>query len=129
VPPPQVFGVGRAGASEPFLIDSVPPWPGNAAYKLGMAGGDGNGLGVLGYGLQPIVPTLFAGLPWNVAIADFRLFLLSGPSASPGVATFNLPVPRDPHLTGLPLYFQLFAQDAAAPGGIAASKGWQMIVR
>ncbi|MCA8974043.1 MAG: hypothetical protein KDC98_04940 [Planctomycetes bacterium] len=130
VPAPVMFGRGHAGsAAEPFLIDTVPPWPGNASYRLGLAGGDGGGIAALGFGLQPIVPTLMAGLPWNVFVTDFQLFLLSGPAGAPGVATWHLPVPNDPLLTGLPLYFQLFAQDATAAGGVAASKGWEFVVR
>lgn len=129
VPAPIVFGLDLPGATAPRLIDAVPPWPGNADYKLGAFGGDGGGLAVLAFGLQPIIPTVFLGLPFNVAVNDFKLLSLSGAPGTAGVATWHLPIPADPNLGNLPLYFQLFANDATAPGGVAASQGWELIVR
>lgn len=130
VPPPQRFGAQLAGASVPQLIDTVPSFPGNAAFKLGVAGGDGNGVALLTWGLAPFTPPLLVlGMPWHVDVLGWQPFALQGSAGQPGVATWHLPLPADPALATVPFYFQLFAADPVAPGGIAASQGWQFFVR
>jgi hypothetical protein len=129
-PPPLVFGQALAGACEPFFVDSVPTWPGNAAWKLGLAAGDGSTFACLGYGLQAMAPGLsFGGLPWNVEVLDARLVLLGGPSGAPGYATWRLAVPKDPNLVQYDFYAQLWALDAQAPYGISTSRGTRFRVR
>lgn len=129
VAPPRVFGNALAGSNEPFLVDTAPPFVGNLAYRLGLAGGDGAGLAVLTYGFHSFEPGLnFAGLPWNVQVHDWLPVALSGPTGAPGHATLNLPIPDVPSLSLLPLYWQLFVDDPQAPNGIAASPGWEFVL-
>ncbi len=129
IAPPRVFGTGLAGSSEPFLIDTAPPYVGNLEYRLGLAGGDGAGLAVLTYGFQSFEPGLnFAGLPWNVNVHDWLPVALQGAAGAPGYATLHLPIPDVPTLSLLPLYWQLFCDDPQAPNGISTSPGWEFIL-
>jgi cytochrome c peroxidase len=130
VPPPRVFGASLAGATVPVLIDSVPSFPGNAAYRLGLAAGHGATTALLTFGLQSFEPSLpVLGMPWHVQVLGHVPFALAGPAGQPGLATWRLPLPNDPGLATVPLYFQLFALDPQSPGGIAASRGWELFVR
>jgi cytochrome c peroxidase len=130
IAPPRVFGGALAGASEPLLVDSVPSWPGNAAFKLGLAAGDGPTTTVLAWGLQSLEPAgSVLGLPVNVQVLGWQPFALVGAPGQPGLATWRLPLPAAPALAATPFYFQLFALDAQATGGIAASRGWELFVR
>lgn len=128
--PPRVFGQPLVGANEPFVVDTVPSYPGNLDFRLGFAGGDGAGLGLVTYGFGSIEPSVtVAGLPWHVDVFDYRLVPLAGQSGEPGHATWHLPIPNDPGLAPLGFYFQLFVLDALAPGGIAASSGTEFFIR
>lgn len=130
VAPPRQFGPSLPGASEPFVIDSAPPFPGNFDYRLGVAGGDGAGLALLTYGFQSFEPNLsFAGLPWHVDVHDWIPIALQGSTGSPGYATLRLPIPDVATLSMFPLYWQLFVDDPLAPNGIASSKGWEFIIQ
>jgi len=129
VAPPRVFGQGLQGAFEPFLVDTVPAYPGNTDFKLGLAAGSDGDLAVLAYGFQSIEPSFVAfGLPWNVQVQDALLFVLRARPGEPGHATWHLPIPKAPALL-MPFYFQLFAFDAQAPGGIASSRGLELYFR
>ena len=46
-----------------------------------------------------------------------------------GAVQVELPLPADPALATVPLFFQMFALDGAAPGGIASSRGYEFFVR
>jgi cytochrome c peroxidase len=128
--PPRQFGTGLAGNSEPFLIDAVPSFPGNAAFKLGLVGGTPGGLAVLTYGFQSFEPQLQLGsLPWHLQVHDWLPFALGGSAGTPGHTTFRLPLPNDPLLATVPFYFQLLALDPTAPGSIASSRGHELFVR
>ena len=130
VAPPRQFGPSLAGSSEPFLIDSAPPFPGNHDYRLGIAGGDGPGIAVLTYGFQSFEPNLsFFGLPWHVNVLDWMPVILQGTAGSPGYATLHLPIPNVPTLSLFPLYWQLLIADPLAPNGIASSRGWEFIIQ
>ncbi|HEX5053167.1 MAG TPA: cytochrome c peroxidase [Planctomycetota bacterium] len=130
VAPPRIFGQGLAGAFEPYLADTVPSFAGNSGFKLGLAAGDGAGLGLLTYGFTSIEPgAVVAGLPWNLDVHGWVLFALQGQAGEPGHATWRLPIPNDRTLQLIPFYFQLLALDAQAPGGIAASPGAELFVR
>lgn len=128
--PPRVFGPALAGAREPFLIDTVPSHPGNTDYRLGLGGGDGSTVALLTWGLSSLEPpATVLGMPWQLNVLGWIPFALTGPPGQPGLATWRLPLPNDPTLAPIPFYFQLFALDAQAPGGIAASRGWEFFVR
>ena len=129
-PPPLVFGPALAGASEPFFVDTVPAWPGNHDWKLGLVAGDGSTMACIGYGLDPMPAGLsFGGVPWHVQVLDARLVLLAGPAGAPGHATWRLAVPDDPNLLHYDFYTQLWALDALAPHGISTSRGTRFRVR
>jgi cytochrome c peroxidase len=128
-PPPRVFGQGLQGAFEPFFVDTVPAYPGNADYKLGLAASSNGNLAMLAYGFQSFEPSIVAmGLPWNLQAQDFLPFVLSARPGEQGRATWRLPIPKATVLP-LPLYFQLFAFDQQAPGGLAASRGLELFIR
>jgi hypothetical protein len=130
IAPPRKYGPSLAGASEPFVIDSAPPFPGNLDYRLGVAGGDGAGLALLTYGFQSFEPSLsFAGLPWHVDVHDWIPIVLQGSPGTPGYATLHLPIPDVPTLSNFPLYWQVFVDDPVAPSGIASSKGWEFVIQ
>lgn len=130
VAPPRQYGPSLPGVSEPFVIDSAPPFPGNYDYRLGVAGGDGAGLALLTYGFQSFEPNLsFAGLPWHVDVHDWIPIALQGGAGSPGYATLHLPIPDVSTLSMFPLYWQLFVDDPLAPNGIASSRGWEFIIQ
>ncbi|MDA7936409.1 hypothetical protein N9B90_00550 [bacterium] len=130
VAPPRVFGPSLTGASEPFVIDSAPAYPGNSDYRLGIAGGDGAGLAVLTYGFQSFEPNLSFGLlPWHVDVFSWIPVALQGNAGSPGYATLLLPIPDVPTLSLYPLYWQLLVADPQAPAGIASSRGWEFIIQ
>lgn len=130
IAPPRQYGPSLPGASEPFVIDSAPPFPGNLDYRLGVAGGDGAGLALLTYGFQSFEPNLsFAGLPWHVDVHDWIPIALQGSPGTPGYATLHLPIPDVPTLSMFPLYWQLFVDDPLAPSGIASSKGWEFVIQ
>jgi cytochrome c peroxidase len=130
VAPPRQFGSGLPGSGEPFLIDAVPSFPGNAAYKLGLAGGDGATPALLTFGFQSIEPQATVhGLPWHLHVAGWLPFALGGQPGEPGHATWRLGLPDDPGLAAVPFYFQLFVLDGQAPGGIASSRGVEFFVR
>lgn len=130
VPPPRVFGQGRAGTIEPFLIDTVPSYPGNEDWKLGLVGGAGTTLGFLGIGLSSFEPnhSVF-GIPIHVDVTLGLPVLLQGQGNGTGAATLRIPIPDAPWLTQVPFYFQMVAFDPQAPWGVAASKGTEIRIR
>jgi hypothetical protein len=128
--PPRRFGPSLAGAHEPRLVDSVPSFPGNLQWKLGLGGGDGTTLGLVAWGFQSLEPAATVlGLPWQLQVAGWQSFVLQGAPGQIGHATWRLPLPNDPSLQLQPFYFQLFAVDALATGGIAASRGYEFYLR
>jgi cytochrome c peroxidase len=130
VAPPRVFGSSLAGQFEPRFVDTVPTFPGNVDYKLGLVAGNGPTTAIVTWGFSSLEPSaLVAGLPWQLNVAGWNLFALNAPPGRPGMATWRLPLPNDPGLATVPLYFQLLALDPSAPGGIAASSGWEFFVR
>jgi len=124
-PPPRTFGQGRAGATMPLVIDTVPAFPGNADWKLGLVAGGGTTIGVLGLGHASFEPGWsLLGLPLNVQIDAARLFFLPGGAGQPGHTTWNVPIPAA--LPPQSVFLQLFAFDAQAPFGLAASPGTEL---
>ncbi len=127
---PRVFGPALAGTHAPFFVDTVPTFPGNAEYKLGLAGGDGATAALLTYGFTSLEPNATVlSLPWHLNVHGWLSFSLVGQPGQIGHATWRVPLPNDPTLAPIPFYFQLFALDAQAPGGIASSRGLELFVR
>lgn len=131
IPPANRYGNGLAGFVEPDLLTTVPTFPGNVEWKLGLSGSNGTSIGYLSWSLTPRTPALvLAGIPIHVGPEVYGTFvLLQGPSGQPGLATFRVGIPDSPVLTDLSLFMQLFALDGAAPYGIAASNGAELTVR
>jgi cytochrome c peroxidase len=130
VAPPRVFGPDFASGAAPFLIDTVPSYPGNFDFKLGLVGGDAGNLGIVTYGYASFEPALsFSGLPWHLDAFALLPFVFGGQTGQVGHSTWNLPIPNDPTLGTVPFYFQLLAIDALSPVGLASSKGYEFFVR
>lgn len=128
--PPRQFGPGLAAGMQPFLIDSLPSYPGNANFKLGLVGGPAGSLSALTYGFQSFEPHLqINGLPWHLQVHDWLLFPLGGTGSQPGHTTWRLPLPNDPSLAPIPFYFQLLVLDPMTAGGIASSRGYEYFIR
>jgi cytochrome c peroxidase len=130
-PQPRRFGAALPGTSEPGFVATAPTWIGNAAWKLGLHGGDGGTVAALFFSPTALVPAaIYSGIPVHVAEPSSWLpFTLHGPAGAPGAATWHLSIPADPALTGLTLYFQLFVLDGGAPLGMAASQGLELVAR
>src|SRR5690606_26087339 len=93
-PEPRTFGQGLAGASVPLLIDTVPAYPGNDDWKLGLVAGGGSTIGYLAFGAGSFEPGLsLLGLPLNVHLDGGRLFWLPGFGGQQGHTTWQLPIP------------------------------------
>lgn len=130
VPAARVFGSSLAGAREPLLIDTVPAFPGNADYKVGLAGGDGAGFALLLFGSASIEPDVQAfGVPWNVLPENYYLLPMAGLPGEPGRATWRIPIPALAPLPAGPFHLQHFVLDPLAPGGLAASRGLELFVQ
>jgi hypothetical protein len=131
LPQPTSFGLALPGTTTPAVIDTTPTFLGNADWKVGFAAGDGVTPAYVALSLQaPPAPILLSGIPLNVGPAITGVFLfLGGAPGRPGVGTYRLPIPGVSIYLGTQLFVQVFAADAGAPGGIAASKGWMFTVR
>lgn len=130
-PPPLVYGAPLPGAVTPRLIDTAPPFLGNADWQIGLVAGDGSTLSYLAYSLTALpAPVQVGPLAIHIGPAlDGQVFLLAGNPGAPGIATWRQPIPADPGLLNLPIHMQLFALDAVSPIGVAGSQGWGFTVR
>jgi cytochrome c peroxidase len=124
------FGTGVAGASQPFLAVEAPAFPGNLDYQIGLAGGDGGGLSLLAFALassQP--PTPLGPLPLYLAgPMPWVLVPLQGTPGTTGYGTLSLPIAASVAPINATIYLQMFALDALAPIGVAASSGFAITV-
>ncbi|MGE3173240.1 MAG: cytochrome-c peroxidase [Planctomycetota bacterium] len=129
--PSATFGPALAGIREPGFVATAPTFLGNDDWSLGLHGGDGDTLAAVFYSLTARTPAaVFLGIPVNIGPeSDAVGFVLRGSPGTAGVATWHLPIPKDPVLQDLSLYLQLFTLDAGAPIGIAASTGLEVIAR
>jgi len=129
-PVPRLFGPSLPGYVEPFLIDWVPSYPGNADFKLGLVGGQPGAVALLAIGFASLEPhATINGLPWNLNVLTWMPFQLVGAPGEPGHVTWFVPLPSDPAFATVPLYYQMFCTDPLAPGGIAASQGSEFFIR
>mgnify|MGYP001218557116 CR=1 FL=1 len=129
-PPPRLYGASVPGNLEPFLVDWVPSYPGNSAFKLGLVGGQPGSIALLAIAFESHEPHVtVSGLPWNLNVLTWISFLLDGAPGEPGHATWFVPLPNDPAFATVPLYYQMFCTDQTAPGGIAASQGTEFFIR
>lgn len=129
-PPPRRFGATTPGSNEPFLVDWIPSYPGNADFRLGLVGGAPGALAALGIGLQSYEPPVLAlGVHLNLAVHSWLPFVLGGTDGQPGRATWHVPLVGLPNLQNTPLYYQMVVADPAAPAGLAGSQGTEFFIR
>lgn len=112
------YGAGTPG------LNGVPQLSGGGCARLGQAlvlqvqNGRPGALGILGMGI------------WQLNLQVAGITLLSSANSTwmhfldgAGAMSVTLPIPTDPHLGDLHLYFQAGYFDAAGPQGLAASGG------
>ncbi len=131
------YGKGTAGRGgfTPVIWAEGHPSPGNSSFKITMDKGLGGGpafllmstrsssLKILGMEIlaDPSAPLFL--VPWNG--------LLSGTpgGAGAGSAKAPLPIPNNPSLAGLEVFFQFLGGDGAAPAGLSASDGLRVTLQ
>jgi cytochrome c peroxidase len=130
-PPATAFGAPFVGSVEPVLLTPVPGFVGNVDWKLGAAAGEGPTPAYLACSPHALVPALTAGLLPIYVGPDIRgsLMLLDGPPGRTALGTWHIPIPDDPALWNTQVFLQLFAVDAKAWGGVAASSGYAITVQ
>ena len=128
---PRALAPGLAGSTMPELIDHQPVFPGSVGYQVGLVGGHGGGLGFLGFAVDALTPPTYVGaLPLHLgSTATGVLLPLAGAVGATGYATWRTNIPNNQALVGLSVFFQGFVQDAASPGGIAATAGSEVRLR
>jgi cytochrome c peroxidase len=130
VPPPRAFGPAAPAGREAALVDTVPTFPGNAAFKLGIGAGSGSTFALLAWGLQSIEPNqTVLGLPVHLHALGFVGVPLTNLPGQPAHATWRIALPNDPTLATVPFYFEALALDPLAPNGLAASSGHEFFIR
>ncbi|PIE22067.1 MAG: hypothetical protein CSA62_14275 [Planctomycetota bacterium] len=125
------YGPATAGKGNisPELWVRGHPSPGQSSFRFEVSKGLGAGpafmvggfrqtkLSVLGLSLlvDPMTPGFF--LPWSGVLGG------GAGQAGAGSVSIAFPLPNMPSIAGVSLYTQVFVLDAAAPGGLSASKG------
>lgn len=125
----HAFGQGLAGTGGvvPELAATSCPRIG-APFQLTLTGGRGGSPGLLVAGpVQVAIPvlggTLLVAPPWSSLP-----FVLGGPAGVPGAgsATLAVPLPNDPSLAGVPIFFQAGCADPGAVAGLSMTNGVEM---
>ncbi|HET6202424.1 MAG TPA: cytochrome c peroxidase [Planctomycetota bacterium] len=126
---PLVYGppsLGSGGVA-PFVVAFAPPNLGNPAFTIGVGRGLGGAPALLAFSDQPAPPGLFLfGIPIHVDLVPAPTivpFALAGSGPGEGYASLTAAIPDEPALLGASLFTQWFVVDAAAIGGLAASRG------
>jgi cytochrome c peroxidase len=130
-PPASAFGAPFPGSIEPVLLTPVPSFVGNLDWKVGAAAGEGPTPAYIACSPHALVPALTAGLLPLYVGPDIHgcMMLLDGPPGAPALGTWRIPIPDDPSLWNTQVFLQLFAADAKAWGGVAASSGYAFTVQ
>ena len=132
---PYGKGTPGRGGFTPVIWAEGHPAPGDLSFKLFLDKGLGGGpafllmsnrsasLKILGMELlvDPTAPVFF--VPWNGILSG------SPGQGGAGSAKAPLPVPADPNLAGLEVFFQFLGGDGAAPGGLSASDGLRVTLQ
>ena len=127
---PAAYGRGASGsgAVTPRLIGIEPPVAGNPSFTLALADGLGGAPALL---LLDVLPDtsgrVLLGVPMQVAgtgaIQFVPLGQLRDAGAGEGHWSLGIPLPADPALNGVSLYFQGVVADSGASQGLAATAG------
>ncbi|MBL8753639.1 MAG: hypothetical protein JNK15_10080, partial [Planctomycetes bacterium] len=127
---PRMFGAAAPAGREPLLVDTVPTFPGNAAWKLGVGAAEGSPFALLAWGFQSIEPNpTVLGLPVHLHAVGYIGLPLSGQPGEMAHATWRVALPNDPALAAVPFYFEAVAFDPNTPIGLAASSGYELFIR
>lgn len=126
------FGTAKSGLGGivPRHVTTSEPYLGNAQFRVGLSGALGGAPAYFVLADTPAVPgTAFNTIPLNVDPASaFILAIpttLSGASgvAGAGYASVGLPIPLNPALDDLTLYFQWLVVDPSVSDYISTTKG------
>ncbi len=131
------YGIATPGAGgiEPELGMRTFPTLGNAGWRFAVIDGRGGAATIvaIGFGSGPPSGTPLAGgllFVDPVQIVATPFVVLSGPTGVPGIGLADLPVaiPSQPGFAGVRLYAQALVLDAAAPGTVAMSRGFEAVL-
>ncbi|MCA9320209.1 MAG: cytochrome-c peroxidase [Planctomycetes bacterium] len=130
---PTIMGSGNQGSGgfEPVSVATQPPALGTYQYTVGVGDVLGGSIAVLALNTMPALPgaMLAPGVPLHVATTPSPITVVvstSGQGSGNGVASLTMQLPPQPSLVGFHIFGQWFVVDAMAPGGIAATPGFQM---
>lgn len=116
-------GSPGSGANTPTMLGDTPPALGNTDFRIGVSNALGGSGAFLFLSLGAASGTV-GGIPYEIDPAKlFAIFpvVISGSGPGNGVATFPIPLPKNPALANLTVYAQWFIGDSSAIGGFAAS--------
>ncbi|MGE3277391.1 MAG: cytochrome-c peroxidase [Vicinamibacterales bacterium] len=122
--PPTIVdgGVPGAGGVTPDVVALEPPVLGNPTFTVGLSGGLGGARArlVLDTAVPPRGAPPAGGYQFNV--------VLEGTGAGTGYGSQVIPIPADGSLIGVPIYGRWYIADPGAPGGIASSTAFGMVL-
>ncbi len=121
---PVLYGAGTAGTGGqvPSIDSSGPWWVGGANFGITVENAAGIAPGFLGFSTAPASLPLFGGTVLFDPTAAGATFLPVATSPA-GTAAALTPIPGNPGLVGVHVYFQYGFLDAGAPGGVSMSRG------
>jgi hypothetical protein len=135
VPQPEVFGygVGCSGLGGLLTLSSTQvPFLGNSGFAMDVTQGVPNASSYLFLATQQAMPAIGIGGGCSIHLDLVSLLAFTQAGVSPigplpnnalGSAQFAIPVPGDPSLAGVTLYFQAAASDQSGPFGLTLSNG------
>ena len=131
LPGNQGYGYGTSGGGgyTPRLIARQPAFVGAVDFRIGLRDAAGAAPAMLLLSnAQRLYPGLGVVVNVDLGAAIGLNAVSAGSGAGEGYATWQLPLPADPNLSGVTLYVQAFVIDPAAPIGLSSSAGVQVPV-
>jgi uncharacterized protein (TIGR03437 family) len=124
---PQIIGTGIAGAGgqTPQVIAIEPPLLGSPRFTIGVYGALGGASATLV--IDQNDPGTSSGIPPQASFARVAV-PLNGTGAGNGYASVTLAIPNNPALLGATLFGRWFVVDPAAPGGVAVTPAFKMVI-
>ncbi|MCI0585843.1 MAG: hypothetical protein L0323_03265 [Planctomycetes bacterium] len=127
----SAYGASTPGCAGPLAIGVTSiPQVGNASFAITCTNAPANAFGFFGVSSAGLTtPLVFNGLAvWIDPFAPL-FFEIVVPSDPVGAATVPIPIPANPALAGVQLFFQFAWFDACAPGGFSASNALAVVVQ